>query len=183
MRRHVFILALIVAAPVLFFGTVAAAVAEDKAAPLSDLVEVGRGELTWFGLGVYDAHLYTPTGRFEGIEADKIALEIRYERDITSDQLVETTRKEWRRLAGTLELNDPARKEAWLSAVGAIWPDVSDGDRIITIVEPGGPTRFFGNQGPLGTVEDPAFGPALLAIWLHPETRVADLRAELIGSE
>ncbi|MEJ2513978.1 MAG: chalcone isomerase family protein [Gammaproteobacteria bacterium] len=183
MRRHVFVISLIVALPVLFFGAVSSAVADEPPAPVAGLVEVGRGELNWFGLGVYDAHLYTTSGRFEGLQSGRIALEIRYERDISSEQLVETTRKEWRRLAGSLQLNDPARKETWLEAVGAIWPDVSDGDRIITVVEPDGPTRFFGNAGALGVIDDPEFGPALLGIWLHPETRVADLRAELIGSE
>ena len=149
--------------------------------PLEGLVEVGRGELTWFGLSVYDAHLYTASGRFEGLDAPPVALEIRYERDIEGRQLVETTRKEWRRLSGPLGLDDPARVEGWLAAVGRIWPDVGPGDRIISLLAADGTMRFYGNDGLLGVVEDPDFGPALLGIWLHPETRVADLRSELVG--
>lgn len=152
-----------------------------EADPLAGLVEVGRGELTWFGFSVYDAHLYTPSGRFEGLEAPPVALEIRYEREIQSDQLVEQTRKEWRRLAGVLDLDDPDRIEAWLDAVGRIWPDVGPGDRILTVLAGDGATRFYGRTEFLGAIEDPDFGPALLGIWLHPETRVADLRADLIG--
>lgn len=153
----------------------------DGGDPLAGLTEVGRGELTWFGLSVYDAHLYTANGEFRGFEATPVALEIRYERNIESRQLVETTRKEWRRLAGALALEDPARTEQWLEAVGRIWPDVEPGERIVTILGEDGVTRFYGSRGYLGTIEDPDFGPALLGIWLHPETRVADLRADLIG--
>lgn len=149
--------------------------------PLAGLVEVGRGELTWFGFSVYDAHLYTASGRFEGLEAPPVALEIRYERQIGNRQLVEQTRKEWRRLAGVLDLDDPARIEAWLDAVGRIWPDVGPGDRILTVLAGDGSTRFYGRSEFLGVIEDPEFGPALLGIWLHPDTRVAGLRADLIG--
>ena len=156
--------------------------AADGGDPLADLTEVGRGELTWFGFSVYDAHLYTASGKFEGLQTAPVALEIRYERNIESRQLVETTRKEWRRLAGALDLGDPARTDRWLEAVGRIWPDVGPGDRIVTVLGEDGITRFYGTQGYLGTVEDPDFGPALLGIWLHPETRVGDLRADLIGA-
>ena len=150
--------------------------------PLAGLTEVGRGELTWFGFSVYDAHLYTASGTFTGFDEPPIALEIRYEREVESRQLVETTRKEWRRLAGPLGLRDAARTERWLADVGRIWPDVEPGERIVTILGADGVTRFYGTQGYLGRVEDPDFGPALLGIWLHPDTRVEDLRADLIGA-
>ena len=60
-------------------------------------------------------------------------------------------------------------------------PTVEPGERIVTVLGEDGATRFYGSRGYLGTIEDPGFGPALLGIWLHPETRVADLRADLIG--
>jgi hypothetical protein len=152
------------------------------AAPLDELVEVGSGELRWFGLEVYEARLLTGGGQYDGMAASgPQALEITYRRNISRDQLVRTTEREWDRLARELGLDTPMPVSGWLTELGAIWPDVTPGDRIVALVEPAGPTRFYGNDGLLGTVEDPRFGPAFLGIWLHPETRDADLRAQLIG--
>lgn len=152
--------------------------------PLDALSEVGSGELSWFGLEVYEARLFNAGGAFTGLQADgPVALQITYRRKISRDKLVETTRKEWRRLGSELGLPRAERVEGWLAEINGIWPDVTPGDQLIALVEPGGPTRFFGNEGLLGTLSDPAFGPAFLGIWLHPETRDAQLRARLMGEK
>ena len=156
--------------------------ATDVSGPLDTLHEVGSGELTWFGLEVYEARLHSGTPEFQGLGAAvPVALEITYRRNISSERLVETTAKEWRRLRTELDLPGVERLQPWLDAVAEIWPDVTPGDRIIARVEPGGPTFFYGNDGLLGVVEDPGFGPAFLGIWLHPESRDASLRAALLG--
>jgi hypothetical protein len=160
----------------LWLAALPAAVAGE---PLAGLSPVGAGELSWFGFEVYEARLLTASGRYRGLDVEPLALEIVYRRDIESEALVDRTAEEWRRLGPALGL--PTRHEAWLEAAAAIWPDVRAGDRIVTVVEPGGATRFYGNAGLLGSIDDPAFGPAFLAIWLHPDTRVAGLRADLVG--
>lgn len=150
---------------------------------LASLVEVGSGELRWFGMEVYEARLLSSDGRFDGNLGDgPVALEIVYRRNISRASLVRTTGREWQRLHRELGLGAPDQVTRWLADVGEIWPDVAPGDRIIAFVEPAGRTVFYGNDGPLGVIEDPAFGPAFLGIWLHPGTRAADLRAELIGA-
>lgn len=152
------------------------------AGPFEALVEVGSGELTWFGLSVYDARLLSGHPDFQGLDsAEPMALELTYRRKISSQRLVESTAKEWRRLEGELALPGKERRQQWLDAVAEIWPDVTPGDRIIARYEPGGPTLFYGNDGLLGVVDDPEFGPAFLGIWLHPETRDTALRAALLG--
>jgi hypothetical protein len=35
----------------------------------------------------------------------------------------------------------------------------------------------------MGQVDDPAFGPSFLAIWLDPRSVVGDLRVQLLGAE
>jgi hypothetical protein len=35
----------------------------------------------------------------------------------------------------------------------------------------------------MGQVDDPAFGPAFLSIWLDPSSVVGDLRVQLLGIE
>ena len=147
------------------------------------LAAVGRGSLSWFGLEIYDAILWTERGDFTGPGFDqRLALRIDYHRNITSSKLAERTRKEWRRLERDVRLPEDAIVEQWLVALETMWPDVGPGDYILTVAEPGGPTRFEGAGGELGVIEDPAFGPAFLSIWLHPRTSRPDLRMALVGS-
>lgn len=175
---------LVIAAALLLSSLAAAPArgAADHSGPLDTLQEVGSGELTWFGLEVYEARLHSGTAEFQGLGGTApVALEITYLRNISSERLVATTAKEWRRLRAELGLPGEERVQPWLDAVGEIWPDVTPGDRIIARVEPGGPTFFYGNDGLLGVIDDPDFGPAFLGIWLHPESRDTSLRAALLG--
>lgn len=149
---------------------------------LDHLVEVGSGEMRWFGMEVYDARLLNGSGRFVDVGIDgPMALEITYRRSIPRDRLVKTTEREWNRLERELGLPEQSTVQGWLQQLTAIWPDVGPGDRILAISEPGAATRFYGNAGFLGAIDDPAFGAAFLGIWLHPNTRAADLRTALIG--
>jgi hypothetical protein len=159
-----------------------AAAASTNPAPLDALIEVGSGEMRWFGMQIYQARLLSGEGRYDGMGASgPLALAIQYKRNISRDRLVDTTGREWERLAKELGLPDRTVVDAWLKELAAIWPDVAPGDRITALVEPGGATHFYGNQGLLGTIPDPEFGPAFLGIWLHPETTAAGLRAGLLG--
>ena len=171
--------ALILALALLLWAAPGAA---SPSARLDDLLLVGSGEMRWLGMDIYEARLLNRAGRYDGgTITEPTALEITYRRNISRDRLVGTTEREWRRLSRELGLDGRPEVKHWLSELVAIWPDVAPGDRIIALVEPGGPTRFYGNEGLLGAVADPAFGPAFLGIWLHPETRAAELRAGLLG--
>jgi hypothetical protein len=157
--------------------------ASASAGPLDQLVEVGSGEMRWLGMEIYDARLLNGSGRFVDLSVNgPTALEITYRRSIPRDRLVKTTAREWQRLERELDLPGRATVRDWLEQLAGIWPDVAPGDRILAVSEPGGATRFYGSAGFLGTIDDPAFGAAFLGIWLHPNTRAADLRAALIGA-
>ena len=145
--------------------------------PIERLQLVGEGELRWFGLSIYEASLWTPEGKFDSLpEHRHVALVIDYSRNIPSSKLVDSARTEWKRIG----ILDP-RTERWCRQVAQIWPDVRPGDRITTLVERGGATVFYFNDREIGRVPDPDFGPALLEIWLHPESRSDKLRRELTG--
>lgn len=161
-----------------------AGAAPDAEAALDELVEVGSGELRWLGMEVYEARLLNGSAVFSGdLSSAPLALEITYRRNIPRDRLVRTTEREWSRLARELGLPERRRVQGWLDQVASIWPDVAPGDRIVALVQPSGVTEFHGNDGLLGVVPDPEFGPAFLGIWLHPATRAADLRAALLGGD
>jgi hypothetical protein len=142
------------------------------------LRKVGGGELRWFGFGIYDASLWTSTGRYDGFgPGETVALSLWYQRAFTRDELVRVTETAWRKLG------EPglAQRERWLAELRREWSDVAPGDNVTTVVTPGGPTRFYDQRGRFAQVDDPAFGPAFLAIWLDPRSVVSDLRIELLG--
>ncbi|NGX15696.1 chalcone isomerase family protein [Wenzhouxiangella sp. XN24] len=173
---------------VLLAGSAPAAISEPAPAggtpALEGLVEIGSGEMTWFGLEVYDARLLDPDGQYDGSgQQGALALEITYRRNIPRSRLLDTTEREWNRLERELNISGRSMVQDWLGQLEQIWPDVAPGDRIIAVYEPDGATRFYGNDGLLGVVEDPRFGPAFLGIWLHPDTRAGDLRTALIGEQ
>lgn len=142
------------------------------------LQTVGQGELRWFGIRIYEATLSTPEGRFAQFDQhDSVSLEIRYLKNIAAERLVDSARQEWTRLG----LLDPQTIERWCAQVAGIWPSVTPGDRITMVVRRDGPTLFYFNDEFVGVVEEDGFGPKLLQIWLHPDTRSKSLRQSLLG--
>lgn len=148
------------------------------AEPPPAMQTVGQGELRWFGIRIYEATLSTPEGRFARYDQhDSVSLEIRYLKNIAADRLVDSARQEWARLG----LLDHDTIERWCEQVARIWPSVTPGDRITMLVRRDGPTLFYFNDEFAGAVEDSGFGPTLLQIWLHPDTRSKALRRSLLG--
>jgi Chalcone isomerase-like len=144
------------------------------------LRRVGAGELSWLGRPIYRASLWTPAGDFTGYEpGEPVALSLSYQREFSRDELLRITSTAWRLLGST----PPAQRERWLAELRKFWSDVSPGDNVTTVVVPGEVTRFYGHRGFMGKIDDPAFGPAFLAIWLDSDSVVGDLRVQLLGLE
>jgi hypothetical protein len=142
------------------------------------LRKVGAGELRWLGFPIYDASLWTSSGRYSGFgPGETVALSLWYQRSFSRDELLRITETAWKKLGQP----DAARRELWLAELRRQWTDVGPGRNITTVVTPNGPTRFYDQGGRFAQVDDPAFGPAFLAIWLHPRSVVSDLRLELLG--
>jgi hypothetical protein len=142
------------------------------------LRKVGGGELRWLGFPIYDASLWTSTGRFGGFgPGETVALSLWYQRSFSRDELLRITETAWKKLGQP----DAGQRELWLAELRRKWTDVSPGHNITTVVIPNGPTRFYDQRGRFAQVDDPAFGPAFLSIWLHPRSVVSDLRLELLG--
>jgi hypothetical protein len=160
-------------------GTAAAALPPPVSSGDYGLQQVGRGELRWLGFGIYEASLWTPDGRYEGRGAgEPVALSLWYQRRFSRDELLKITTGEWTRLG----LADPVSRDRWEAALRRIWRDVARGDNLTAVVLPGGETRFYDATRLLGRIEDPAFGPAFLAIWLDSRSAVRDLRGQLLGA-
>lgn len=144
------------------------------------LLQVGEGRMTWFGFSIYSASLWTADGRFESLNRSlPLALQITYAKNISQEKLIETTLDQWRQL----NISTEGQRHIWATQLSRIWPNVKPGDSIITVLTRRGETQFFDSHKRLGTISDPSFGPALLSIWLHPETTAPELRAKLIGHQ
>lgn len=142
------------------------------------LQQVGRGELRWLGFGIYEASLWTADGRYAGFSPGApVALSLWYQRKFTREQLVDITTGEWQRLG----VAAPEARKRWEADLRRLWRDVERGDNLTALVIPGRETRFYDATGLLGRIEDPAFGPAFLSIWLDSRSAVRDLRAQLLG--
>jgi hypothetical protein len=143
---------------------------------------VGAGLLKWFGFEIYEAALWTPDGTFAATYADEpVAFTLSYRRSFSRDRLIDITRTAWRELA----LADAEQQQRWSLQLANIWVDVHRGSNMTTLVLPGGETRFYSADRMLGRIDDPAFGPAFLRIWL--DARVADtalgqLRTDLLNA-
>jgi len=142
------------------------------------LRKVGAGELRWLGFPIYDASLWTSTGRYSGFgPGETVALSLWYQRSFSRDELLRITETAWKKLGQP----DAVQRELWLAELRRKWTGVAPGRNITTVVAPNGPTRFYDQHGRFAQVDDPAFGPAFLAIWLHPRSVVSGLRLELLG--
>jgi hypothetical protein len=175
-----------IAAIVLAGFTSAALAATQNALPTSLVAEgfaaqrVGAGTLKWFGLDIYDAALWTPDGTFSGSYAEPVAFTLSYRRSFSRDRLIDITRTAWRELA----LADEVQRQRWSGQLATIWIDVRKGSSMTTLVLPTGETRFYSADRMLGRIDDPAFGPAFLSIWLDErvaDTALGNLRADLLN--
>ena len=135
----------------------------------------GGGELSWYGLAVYDGYLWSTDGSFSFDEP--FALDLHYQRSLKGAKIAERSVEEIRALGG----QDAADLARWGSAMAQIFPDVRKGDHIAGVHVPGKGARFFHNGRPIGEIADPKFARAFFGIWLDPRTSRPEFRTKLLG--
>jgi hypothetical protein len=140
-----------------------------------DLRPVGASTLHWFGLHVYDIALYVQEAAY--MTNSTAGLCIRYNIAIKRQRLLDTTLKEWVRLGKGEDL----QRAQWIEQLEPLWPDLKSGDSLTAFTRQNGPTQFYFGDRLLGTVQDPAFGPAFFAIWLDMKCRYPEVRKGLLG--
>jgi hypothetical protein len=132
---------------------------------------------------LYRAELFSdPSTPAEKMMADRVgaqkALRITYYRSIAKDDLLAATLDQWQRLGYKQQETD-----VWLSRLGQIWPSVEPGDMLTLVVSPERSSQFYLADQLIGTVQDPRFGNAFLAIWLSEKTSEPKLRQKLLGAQ
>jgi len=135
----------------------------------------GAGEMTFFGLSIYDGYYWSGE---RGFSMERpFALDFVYKRKLDGRRIAERSIDEIAKLG----FGSPDDRRRWGDAMAGIFPDVAKGDRLTGLYTPRGSVRFFHNGAPIGEIADPAFARAFFGIWLDPRTSRADFRRQLLG--
>jgi hypothetical protein len=155
----------------------------DRAPPLPssvvalapDLKAQGGGELTFFGISVYDGWYWSPEGGWPS--AGPHALDLHYHRSLDGAKIAQRSVDEIAKLGyGTAD-----ERARWGAQMARLFPDVQRGDRLTGIDTGSGAVRYFHNGKPIGEIADPGFARAFFGIWLDPKTSRTDFRDKLLG--
>ncbi len=141
---------------------------------LPQLKLVGAGQLSWWGMTVYDASLYAPDGAYRPDRPH--AIKITYQFNFSQDQLARKSLEEIERMFGAA----PDR-EAVFKRLKSVFRDVTKGDHIVGVHYPGRGADFYSEKVLLGRIEAADLAKAFFSIWLNPKTSEPDLRAQLLG--
>lgn len=142
---------------------------------IEELKKVGEAKLTFLFWDVYQSHLYTATGDYHK-DTYPVALDIQYLRDIKAKDLLDRTAEEWQKLGFQEAIFTP-----WLTKLATMWPNIAKKDELLLVVDKHKKSIFYYNGQQIGVLEDPAFGPSFLAIWLDDKASYPQLRKQLIG--
>jgi hypothetical protein len=143
---------------------------------MHNLKNVGRGEISWLFMDIYQASLFSEDGQYQPGQYPQ-ALTLRYQRDFSKEILLKATKHEWQKLAV-----DENLYPQWLQQLSSLWPEIKDGDSLTFLVSRNGHGDFYHNDNWLGSIESPEFSDAFLAIWLSEHTSNPKLRSQLIGA-
>jgi Chalcone isomerase-like len=137
----------------------------------------GGGELTFYGISVYDGYYWGPR---RGWNQDvPYALDLHYHRALDGARIAERSVGEITKLGyGT-----PEQRARWGDAMAHLFPDVHDGDRLTGVNLPGGIVRYFHNGRLIGEIAEPGFAHAFFGIWLDPKSSQAEFRHMLLGDK
>lgn len=162
-------------------GAAASATAADAApwrATLPQAQALGSGDMTWFGLRIYRATLWSASKPFDA--GQPFALQLSYYRHISRQRLVSTSMDEIRRLSRAPI--PPATLARWEALLTSAFVDVSEGDELIGVYQPGRGMQLYDRQRLLADVDDDALARAFFDIWLNPDSRDRKLRQRLTGA-
>lgn len=147
------------------------------ASPVQGLTKYGEGQMSVMFWDLYKAELFGQTPSYQS-DTSPVALKITYLRDIDKEDLIEATLDQWGHIGYE---NESIPK--WATQLEQIWPDIKEGSQLTIRVHSDGSSDFYDATSKIGSMEDPQFGKAFLAIWLSEKTSEPKLRAKLIGEK
>ena len=147
-----------------------------SALPVASLA--GKATMSMWGFGLYQASLWVAPGFSEAAyERTAFVLDLTYLRNFRGPDIAQRSIREMRR-QGPLKAEDEAR---WEAQMRALFPDVTPGDRLTGIHQPGVGVIFWSNGRLLGEIRDPEFSRLFFGIWLSPQTSELLMRQALVA--
>ena len=155
----------------LLFLALAAMQPQPAQAAFSGAQERGAATYRHLGFPIYQARLFTPGGAAFDWNAE-FGLELRYLRNFTQYDLVESTMRELARTGGALPIR---------GKLEACFTDVSKGDRFTAVTQ--GPNRisFRLNGAPRCTLSHPQIKYRFMSIFLGENSRSKSFTRKLQG--
>jgi hypothetical protein len=135
----------------------------------------GKGRHTWWGVRMYDATLWIVGPQWSA--AVPHALDIEPGRAVPSDTLVKNAIAEMR----DLKVGDERQLGIWQVEMRKLIPNVRQGDQVVIFCPDTKRTIAYLNDSSTGEVDDPSFCPAVMSVWLHPQTKHQAIRKSLLG--
>jgi Chalcone isomerase-like len=134
----------------------------------------GKGRHSWWGVRMYDATLWIVGPHWSA--AAPHALDIEPGRAVPADTLVKNAIAEMR----DLKVGDERQLGIWQAEMIKLIPNVQQGDQIVIFCPDTKRTLSYLNNSSTGEVDDPSFCPALMSVWLHPQTKHQAIRKSLL---
>jgi len=128
--------------------------------------DVATGGFQFFVFPVYDSRVRTDNREW-------IEIELTYRLNLTSDELLSSTRTEWERLAVP-----ESQISEWLQQLAAVFPDVKKGQKIAARYHVRDGVVFFLDRREVGRIAGEAFATNFFSIWLSPSSRDHRLHRE-----
>lgn len=134
----------------------------------------GKGRQTVWGIRVYDATLWI-VGLQWSANAPH-ALDIEPGRAVPAETLVKNAIAEMR----DLKVGDESKLRIWKAEMRKVVPSVKQGDQVVIFCSRSNQTLVYFNDSRVGEIDDPSFCPAVMSVWLHPETKHQAMRKALL---
>ncbi len=134
----------------------------------------GKGRHLWWGIQMYDATLWIPGPQWS--PAAPHALDIEPGRAVPADTLVKHAIAEMR----DLKVGDERQLGIWQGEMKRLVPNVQQGDQVVIFCSDTNRKLSYLNDSSTGEVDDPSFCPAIMSVWLHPQTKHQAMRKSLL---
>jgi hypothetical protein len=80
-----------------------------------------------------------------------------------------------------LKVGDERQLGIWQVEMRKLIPNVRQGDQVVIFCPDTKRTIAYLNDSSTGEVDDPSFCPAVMSVWLHPQTKHQAVRKSLLG--
>jgi hypothetical protein len=79
-----------------------------------------------------------------------------------------------------LKVGDESKLRIWQAEMRKLIPNVRQGDQVVIFCSDTNRTLSYLNNSSTGEIDDPSFCPAVMSVWLHPQTKHQAMRKSLL---